>query len=238
MRRLAVVLGAVAVGAVTLLVRPPDASACSCYAPSSGQPHPAVVVQGRAGEQTQGGDEPGDDSGLGARPSSWSTAWRFAVEGVERGPIAAGDEIEVHLTQGSEAGCGVNVEPLEPGRRYRVGGSFDEPTRRLHLNLCSGALVEPLGEPSPPGGETAPAPTPPPEATTETTTAPLVGVVTTTTTEATDSTLVAVSAGDGSGGLDGRVVGAAAGAAAGAGAGLFALRRRLSGGREADTLRA
>lgn len=220
MRRVAALLSAVGLGTLTLVVRPPTASGCSCAAPSPGEPYPAVVVEGRAGEQTEGEElDTGDE--FGPRPSSWSSAWRFVVDRVERGPVTPGDEIEVHLREGAEAGCGVDAGPLEPRRRYRVGGSFDEPTRRLHLNLCSGALVEELGEPASAEPGSRPAATAAPRSTEA-------SVASTTTTGATDSTVVAVlEEADGQGGgLDAKVLGAASGAVIGSGVGLFALWRR------------
>lgn len=123
-------------------VHAPPAVACSCSGPATG-PSPAVLVEGRVGDAV--GDPRPDQDGTGPRPSSWMVAWRLTVERVERGPLEAGDGIEMHLTEGSGAGCGVSVGPVDPGRAYRVGGSYDETTRRLHLNLCSNPILEPLG---------------------------------------------------------------------------------------------
>lgn len=139
-------------------VHPPPAAACSCAGPGTG-PSPAVVVEGRVGEAV--GDPRPDQDGTGPRPSSWTVAWRLTIERVERGPLEAGDHIEMHVIEGGGAGCGVSVGPVDPGRAYRVGGSYDETRRRLHLNLCSNPILEPLGpapveERTSPSDETSP----------------------------------------------------------------------------------
>lgn len=213
MGRFAVVIVAVAVVGVAGLARAPAASACSCVAPAAGVPRPAVLVEGTALALAEGSEgQPGTRSG--PRPSSWSSVWRFAVDTVERGAVTPGDEIGLDVSRGNGAGCGVDVGPVEAGRRYRVGGSFDEATARLHLNLCSSPVLEPLG-PAGDGsadrvGEGA-------------------GEGRTTPDDPTDSTAVArLDEPEGGGGVDTRIVGAGIGAAAGASAGLFALRRRLS----------
>lgn len=202
MRSLVTLLAAVTLVGVTLLAQPPGASACTCAGGASSASGPGTIVEGVVRELVDGSDSrPGSD--LGGRPSSWSSVWIVDVESVERGAVAPDTEIELNITRGSGAGCGVAVGPVEAGRRYRIGGAYDEMSERLHLNLCSRALLEPLGDGADDGR-----PIPPDDP--------------------TDSTAVArVNDPDG-GGLDGRVAGAATGALAGAGAGLFALRRRSS----------
>lgn len=241
MRRIGGLLGSLILVGVNLLVFLVGASrglACSCPAPAPDEPRPAVIVKGRAGRQTVGPPSPTGP----AQPSGWDEAWRFLVEKVERGPLKPGDRIEVRLTRGAGASCGVDLDPLQPGRRYRVGGSYDKARRRLSLNLCTAALIEPLAD-RPPRSVTVPSSTTPPPTTTPSTTPPpstsppapssstTVTVPDTpppTASDTTEPTLVAV-ADDGSGGIDERFVGVGVGAAVAAatGAGLLALRRRL-----------
>lgn len=211
--RLAATLAATALVGVVFLGRPPAASACSCAA-STG-PHPEVVVEGVTGRQIGGDDGPSESDGgdageLRTGPDGSTETWSLAVEAVQRGPLAPGDEIEVHILRGSSAGCGVQVGSVEAHRAYRIGGKLDEEAGRLHLNLCSGALVTPLEGTATPESE-PPVPT------------------TTSSPDRSDTTVIAVVGGpDDSGGLDGRVVGGALGVATatGAGADFLALRRR------------
>ncbi len=218
--RLVATLAATALVGVVFLARPPATSACSCAATT--EPHPEVLVEGVAGRQIGDDDGPSESDGGEAgeprpQPVDSTETWALTVEAVQRGPLAPGDEIEVHILRGSSAGCGVQVGSVEAHRAYRIGGAFDEEAGRLHLNLCSGALVTPFDGTATPESE-------PPVSTT------------TSSPDRSDTTVIAVVGGpDDSGGLDGRVVGGALGAAtaigAGAGAAVLALRRRSGAAR-------
>lgn len=201
---------------LAMAIRSPAASACSCVRPDPGTPHPAVVVDGTAGDRTAG-NTPYVSDPYAPRPSAWSLEWSFVVESVARGPVASGSEISVHLNQGDGGSCGIDAPTLEPGRRYRVGGSYDDVTGTLHLNSCSGGFVEELaGAPGPPPSVVTTIPAGPPPTT----------AVAVTTTSPTEETLVAIVDDDTSGGrLDARLLAAGATAVAGAGIGLAAVRR-------------
>ena len=120
-RRVGVALMVAGVVGLLLGLTPQPAGACSCAAPEPGTPVPEAIVNGLVVEGS-----------------------RFFVEEVERGPVQPGEEITVNVIRGDEAGCGVDVDRLDAGRRYRLGGSYDEERRTLHLNLCSSPFAEPL----------------------------------------------------------------------------------------------